>query len=451
MKKLFFAMLALVALASCSKDEVVQLNQDEIKFSVVAENTTKAANVYCQNNLINSFKVWAEYTEDGSKWSKYFGPETMTKSDAGVWESTAAHYWPDLGTADDNKTLRFYAVAGATNVNIVNDADNSAWAGEGKAPIIKDFTPNTNVALQEDLLYAVTNTKVNPTNGTETLNFRHALSQIVFKAKNQNPNIYVEIYGVSVCNVVGTKTFTFNQAGTESQYIDHQQSTNVTISNQGAWNYTVTNQTTPKDKGTVSYEVDSETALAVLDKIDANDVTRDITAQNNTGKEYCSNAMLLLPQTTDAWEPSTQWPSPTYEENANDNIVKQPGTYFLLNCKIWNKSGNSVAKDNGGNITDVLLWDNQKLKDVSTTEYEDQFIAIPQAANWEQGKKYTYTFVFTTQGNGGYDPDPDLPDPDPVLTPIVVNVTVDDFTNGTSTVIDMNATGTGSSTTSGKI
>ena len=45
MKKIIFGAMAAVALLACSKDQVIEQNRanDEITFSVVAENQTKAA------------------------------------------------------------------------------------------------------------------------------------------------------------------------------------------------------------------------------------------------------------------------------------------------------------------------------------------------------------------------------------------------------------------------
>jgi hypothetical protein len=104
--------------------------------------------------------------------------------------------------------------------------------------------------------------------------------------------------------------------------------------------------------------------------------------------------MLLLPQTTTAWD-TTSKPS----------ADSQTGSYFLVDCKICN-----VAGDDYASTTDIVLWDGP--------------VAIPAAFTWKQGKKYIYTFVFGN-GNGGYDPNPDTPKP--VLVPITFNVTVDDF------------------------
>ncbi|MDY5118466.1 MAG: hypothetical protein SPE65_00585, partial [Muribaculaceae bacterium] len=64
--------------------------------------------------------------------------------------------------------------------------------------------------------------------------------------------------------------------------------------------------------------------------------------------------------------------------------------------------------------TDLVLYDGEIA------------VKMPDNTVWEQGKRYVYTFVFTTDGNGGSDPSTG----DPVLTPITLDVTVDDFVDG---------------------
>ena len=51
--------------ASCTKNEVVEVNQDgnEIQYSVVANNATKAADIYCNNNKPSEFTVFAESSD----------------------------------------------------------------------------------------------------------------------------------------------------------------------------------------------------------------------------------------------------------------------------------------------------------------------------------------------------------------------------------------------------
>ena len=372
MKKFILAVPALLALAavSCTKSEVLESNDGEIRFNVVANNATKAADIFCNNNLPEAFKV---YATTGSK--TYIDGDDIVNN-GGNWENTSGvRYWPE--TAVD-----FYAH--------VNAGTDFIWSTES-APTIKDFTPSTTVAGQLDLLYAVKIGQSKKSTPVE-LNFRHALSQIVFNAKNTNANLYVEIAGVKVANVGGTNTFTYPETDTDSKFVSHDGTGRLPDTGAGSW--------AELTSGDVSYEVDFNAV-----PVRGNSTVVDLTTANDSGKEFNSQAMLLLPQTTTAWVPSSDSNTPS-ENNT--------GSYFLIDCAIWNVAGTEVDK-----VTDVQLWG----EGGNTKE-----LSIPVAFTWEQGKKYIYTLVFG-QGNGGYDPDPDPddPDPKPVLVPIDFTVSVDDF------------------------
>ena len=186
-KRLLFAALFSAALVSCTKDQVVEVQQDEIKFRVATENATKASAVYCNSNYMSAFQVWAEYN-DGTGWVTYFGDETINVSNTGVGSTNNTRYWPELS---GNESINFYAVAGpatltTNNVYNILQSDNSAWTGSGKAPIIKDFVVEKDVDKQEDLLYSVAKYEEQPDGDVAAMNFRHALSQIEFRAKNYN-------------------------------------------------------------------------------------------------------------------------------------------------------------------------------------------------------------------------------------------------------------------------
>lgn len=376
----------MLALASCSNDELTSVNRDgdEIAFSVVTNSATRAADVYCNNHKPNGFKVWATY--DNATYIN--GDEINYDATNSKWVNTSGtRYWPNEGN------VSFFAH--------VNAGDYFNW--NSGSPKIENFTVSADVTTQQDLLYAVK--KASKADGQAELNFRHALSQIVFKAKNTNPNLYVEISGVSVCKLGNQNTFTYPSQNTGTNIEDHTGTTNPTIDYEdGSWGTWEKLQ-----GGTTSYSVDfnpvplsgSKTALPV-----------SLTSENESGKEFNNQAMLLLPQTTNAWV--------VVGEDAKNNgkPADQNGTYFLVKCQIYNVAGTTVDKDN-----DVCLWGKEGAKEV----------AIPVQIKWEQGKKYIYTFVFG-DGNGGYDPDPDDPDPDdpdpdptPVLVPITFVVTVDDF------------------------
>lgn len=302
---------------------------------------------------------------------------------------SGTRYWPDDGN------VAFFAE--------VNAGDAFTWntTTPTTAPTINDFTVPTDVAQQKDLLYAVqTGSKAVNGNSKVTMNFRHALSQIVFAAKNTNPNLYVEISGVSICKLGNTNTFTYPTSPTDNN-IPHNNAVESLINyNDGSWGKW--NELTG---GTQSYSVDF-TAVPVA----GNNSAASLTNTNDAGKEFNSNAMLLLPQNTTAWDVKT-----------SGKLADQNGTYFLVKCQIWNVAGTTVDKEN-----DACLWGKDGAADV----------AIPVKIDWEQGKKYLYTFVFG-EGNGGYDPDPDKPTPDPVLVPITFDITVDEFVPVDNTDIEM--------------
>lgn len=381
-----------MAMASCSQDETIGINHDgdEITFNVVTNNATRAADVFCNQNLPGGFYVSA--ISDGKT---YIDKDHVTGSNENWTNTSGTRYWPE--TAVD-----FYAH--------VNGDDVYKWSvNEGKATAkFENFAVNGTVADQVDLLYAV-KTGQKKADGKVNLNFRHALSQIVFQAKNTNENLYVEIAGVSVANVGGTNTFTFPSANTETNIVDHDENVDGVYkdgefgggisygTNWGTW--------AALTQGTEKYDVDFEKT-----PVPGTNTLVALTTANDAGKEYNSNAMLLLPQTTTAWNP---------EANPLPGAEKNTGSYLLVDCAIFNVAGDGYADG------DVCLWG--KLQEGAWTTKE---LAIPVAFDWQQGKKYVYTLVFG-EGNGGYDPDPgpdpNPEDPDPVLVPITFEITVDDF------------------------
>lgn len=382
-----------MAMASCSQDETIGINHDgdEITFNVVTNNATRAADVFCNQNLPKEFYVSA--ISDGKT---YIDKDYVTGSNGNWTNTSGTRYWPETD-------VDFYAY--------VNAGTSYKWSvNEGKATAkFENFAVNGTVAEQVDLLYAV-KTDQSKTDGKVNLNFRHALSQIVFQAKNTNENLYVVIAGVSVANVGGTNTFTFPSVNTETN-IDHPETGPGDdgvyeddefggITHDGSWG-----TWEALKSGTEKYAVTfGETPVR------GNNTLVSLTTKNEDGKEYNSNAMLLLPQKTNAWDPET---------NPLPGATGNKGSYLLVDCAIFNVAGDDYT---GG---DVCLWGEPQGSGWTTKE-----LAIPVAFDWEQGKKYVYTLVFG-EGNGGYDPDPDPDpdpeDPDPVLVPITFEIDVDEF------------------------
>ncbi len=389
MKKIVSGITVLALLVSCSKEEVIDVNHDgdEITFDVVTNSATRAADVYCNNNMPEGFYVSA--ISDGQT---YIDKDQIANEDGSWVNKSGVRYWPAT-------PVDFYAY--------YNDNGSYKWSVEEGKAVAKfvNFKVNDDVAAQQDLIYAVKTNQSKPAedaaNTPVALNFRHALSQVVFQAKNTNANLYVEISGVKVVNVGNTNTFTFPSADTDKNIVDHDGTTADYPAGADGWGTWA-----ELTSGDASYAVAFD---AVAVKGDNNVVALTTTDDGAKDGEFNANTMLLLPQTTTAWD-------------AESKLGDTTGSYFLVNCIIKNvKDGSGVAGDD-----DVYLWG---------AANAPKKLAIPVAFNWEQGKKYIYTLVFG-EGNGGYEPDPEDPTPDPVLVPITFTVTVDDFVTPGATEIE---------------
>lgn len=391
MKKCFFGAIAVLALASCSNEKVVELSQDqEIKLTAVTGKAlSRAEHAYCNNDMPANFKVWANVPDGAGKKVYFSGDQFIREGETANYKNNGdARYWP-------NGPINLFACLNA----------NPAWTDDKSTLEVKDFTVDGTVANQVDFIYAMQEVSSKPAADTRVaINFRHALSQVEFQARNENSKIYVEVKGVSVCRVADKNTFTFPTASTDDKVGAHNSGAytdNFTGKNQGTWGAT--------PAGNATYEVDLATAVPVKSTN---------TSVTVPAGEWDGNTMILMPQTITAWNKS-----------AAAKPADGTGSYLLLNCKIWNIAApNASAEDGKGgynSTSDVLLWPK------SGENYAN--IAIPFSGTWKQGKRYIYTFVFTSTGNGGTDPGTG----DEVLTPIKLTVTVDDFVEGGNTVVDM--------------
>lgn len=377
MKKYYFlAAGLLLMLGSCSQDDIVEANlgADEIRFAAVTNGATRAADIYNPKEMPASFQVSAM-----SQGKVYISDDKIERKGSKApytWEnSTGTRYWPE-------DAVDFYAHVNAGTTFALNSG----------APTFNNFTVESAVGSQVDLLYAVKKGETKETTPVQ-LNFRHALSQIVFKARNESENIFVQIQGVRVMNVKNSGTYTFPTT------TDPNLPTSGTADseNRGSWALADT-----KAEYNVTF------SLVNVKGSKTNPTTVNLSDEEGT-------ALMLMPQTTDAWVPET-YPKPG---------VGNTNSYLLVDCVIYNVADGSATTLPGDN---VCLWGKEENGSYTTKE-----LAIPVKFAWEEGKKYTYTLVFGN-GNGGYNPDPDGPDPDPepVLVPISFEVTVDEFLDGGS-------------------
>lgn len=280
MKKNFlFAAIALAAMSSCSKDEVVDVNNgNAIAFRASLDKAISRSNVTLLSNL-NAFNVTAIGND-----KNYFTNLAVTSSDGQNWSTALTYYWPSFN-------LSFFAyapqnAAGGT-VSITNEEKK-----------ITSFSPNKTVAEQKDLLIAYnTGNRASNENLGVALNFKHALSQIEVKAKCLNSNIKVEVLGVRVVNAATTADFTFPEDGA---------TTSETLLPQNKWSNRSGNEVPGNAytiKGSKPIEL-TEEAQSLM---------------------FGDNNFLLIPQKLTAWT----------------NDTEKTGAYLSVMCRIYNVDGGS--------------------------------------------------------------------------------------------------------------
>ena len=375
MKSKYLAVaLSAVALTACNNEDVLEVNQGRgISFQVATEASTRATAT--TTSTIDNFKVWG-FTDGKTLMN---GIEVSKSGSEWTYDGTI--FWP----ATD---VDFYSVSPAdvTGVNITSSSQK-----------ITGFTVDTDQSKQVDLLYAVNKgeKKVDHEASAVNINFRHALSQIVFKAKNTNENLKVIVKGVKIANIKKKGDFTYPTSATTDNVAS--ESGSITSGTQGTWG-------TPTEATTFSAGLDVN-GVTLNGKVEtAVDLTT--TTGENANKTY-TGALFMIPQALTPWEPS----------KTGALSQTNTGVYFLLNCQILS-----------GTNKDIQVWPS----DADKTFAE---IAVPaNTLTWEQGKKYVYTFIF---GEGaGYEPG-ENPNPDPTLVGIDFDVTVDVFRDGGNQDIDM--------------
>ena len=349
--------LSALSLTACVNDETIEVNRgDEVAFRAVAGHATRTEAT--TTATIKEFKVWGFHENEGV--TKTFMDAVAVNRINDSWTYSPTQFWPEAGTID------FFSVSpGATTVKM-----------DKTTKTIPDFTVLSEVDDQIDLLYAANydcSKEANGVSGVE-VNFRHALSQIVFQAKNINSKLEIQIGGVEVQNVIdgGTLTFPTQTTSPNLTGTDHDTETDDSW---GEWTLGTNESHFAADFSSKTIKESSGTVLL-------------------TPK---GGELLLMPQTLTAWVPGTS----------------TEGNRFVIDCKIWNVEG----KDK------VLLYP------ASDDAYGK--VAIPVDGTWKQGKRYVYTFIF---GEGaGYNPETG----ESVFAEIEYDVTVDDFQEGDQTDVDM--------------
>ena len=386
--KMYLLALSAMALATgCSNDETTELNKgNAIDFSVTAGKLTRAEAT--TTNTIKEFKVWA-FT-DGKT---YMNGTPVTKSD-NKWTYSGTKFWPETD-------VDFFAVSPMV-------------PKKGTLNITKEKKELTDYEVEnglEDLLYAANfgETKRDAKNNTPVnINFRHALSQIVFKAKlTDNSTIDVDIKSITIDGVANKATLTWATATTKANLSEGKADTE-TGDTWGTWS---------KPTGNANYTMTAQ---------NTGDENVFLSLSNAGSKESTiGEPLFLMPQTLNPWL--------IEKPNGNGGVMVNPEgeakARLLIYCKITDRESGAVlwpkqTTGGSGYANVAISLDNPK----NDPNRDKNVTNDPKHDKWMMGKKYTYTLIFGE--GGGYTPDPEGPDPDPVLVPIKFEVTVDEFQDG---------------------
>ena len=333
-------------LMGCSDEEIANVetsSRNAIGFNVLSNAAETRAIPTTNNNLKNTdFDVFA-FTGDGTafmgKVDTEFGHDGVNiVYNNGKWDYKNAsdlRYWP-------TGALDFYAFnPGTVSEDMMM---NYMWEASGTVQkisytCIDEYGANTGHA-NYDVMYAMAKGQTKDmNNGIVKFNFKHILSQVVFKAKTQYDNMQVDINMIKIHNVKMGGFFTLP----------------ATADGTGSWS----------DPADLPSEVSGLGKFTVVKDV-------NITVKSNTIATDISTTtpMLNRPQELTAWKVSE---TATKSKLEADN-AKQ--CYLEIACKI---------RQSGA----YLLG--------SASEYKT--IYVPFGDTWEQGKRHIYTLIF----GGGYD------------------------------------------------
>ena len=210
MKKVIFALAAVVALAACSKEETVSFDKGAaIGFDTFVENSTRSVNdpSYTNDKMFADFAVFG-YVEgavlfDGVQVSKSITNNELKSG----WKYEGTQYW--IAGAQYN----FNAVAPMTNGGWEVVKKNGETVVTNATQTTISFTNNGTT----DLLYATAAQKGQASgNAVVGFNFRHVLSKVKFSFKNEynasNATIRVENVKINDAYASGVATLDANTA-----------------------------------------------------------------------------------------------------------------------------------------------------------------------------------------------------------------------------------------------
>lgn len=327
--------------ASCSNEEelanVGKSESNAIRFAGVSGlSDTRTTPIGTLNLTSTNFDVMAFMSSDNALFMG--GKHVSGAQDHGVkivyntsaWDyddKDKVAYWPTVGDVD------FYAVSPAITDDLVHQGFAYDMTSTAKTITYATVDEYNSAGTNHDVMYAVTKGRNKENNGTMPvqMNFKHILSQVVFKAKTTSSILEVDVKSVKIHNFVHSGTFTL-PAG-EPAMSDWKPS--------------------PAAKGAYTVKLNAanvKTNNAVVNLSDMN------------------SPMMLIPQKLTKW--STYSAGAAVSKHEADNAIE---CYLEISMKLKQNDSYLIG---------------------SAAEYKTVYVPFDNATGWEPGKRYIYTLIF---------------------------------------------------------
>lgn len=326
--------------ASCSNEEelanVGKSESNAIRFAGISGlSDTRTTPIGTHNLTSTNFDVMAFMSSDNALFMG--GKHVSGASDQGVkivyktsaWDyddPDKVAYWPTAGDVD------FYAVSPAITDDLVRQGFAYDMTSTAKTISYTTVDEYDSKGTNHDVMYAVTKGCNKENNGTMPvqMNFKHILSQVVFKAKTTSSILEVDVKSVKIHNFVLSGKFTL-PAGEPAM-------SDWTLS--------------PVAKGAYTVKLNAanvKTKNAVVELSDMN------------------SPLIMIPQKLTKWSTSTGAAVSIHEaENAKE-------CYLEISMKLKQNDSYLIG---------------------SAAEYKTVYVPFDNATGWEPGKRYIYTLIF---------------------------------------------------------
>lgn len=332
--------------ASCSNEEelanVGKSESNAIRFAGISGlSDTRTTPINTTNLTTTNFDVMAFMSADNALFMG--GKHELGHSDQGVkivyntsaWDYADPDqmaYWPTAGDVD------FYAVSPAITDDLVHQGFKYDMTSTLKtityATVDEYNTTSRETKTNHDVMYAVAKGLNKTNNGTTAvqMNFKHILSQVVFKAKTISSILEVDVKSVKIHNFVHSGTFTL-PAGEPA----------------------MSNWSTSPDEA-----VSIATVKLNAANVKTNNAVVDLSDM--------ASPLMMIPQQLKKW---STYSAGTAVSKADADNAKE--CYLEISMKLKQNDSYLIG---------------------SAAEYKTVYVPFDNGTGWEPGKRYIYTLIF---------------------------------------------------------